>query len=100
LEEQEIPTDENWTVGEIAGCCEMAEQQGISLVKAATKVPLCYRGTGKKKIDELFKWAEEAEILDAETGEKFVPLRKQKRAKASSSKATTRAPRRGVRKVD
>ena len=100
LEEQKLPTDENWTVGEIAGCCEMAEQQGISLVKAATKVPLCYRGTGKKKIDELFKWAEEAEILDAETGEKFVHPSKQKRTKTASSKTTTRAPRRGVRKVD
>lgn len=95
LDEQKLPNDESWTCGEIAGCCKKAEQQGISLVEAAAYVPLCYRGSGKKKIDKLFDWAEDSGCLDAETGKHFVHPRKQKstrvsRAKGSGSKAPKR----------
>lgn len=100
LEQQELPNDENWTVGEIAECCKIAEQQRLSLKDAEKYVKRVYKGDSKKEQDVLFEWAEEADCMCVETGEKFVHPSKQKRARASSSKATTRAPRRGVRKVD
>lgn len=95
LAEQELPNDESWTCGEIAGCCKKAEQQGISLIKAATYVPLCYRGSGKQKIDKLFDWAENSGCLDAETGEQFLKPSKQKVAKVSRSRGSgAKAPKR------
>ena len=100
LEQQEPPNDENWTVGEIAECCKIAEQQRLPLKDAEKYVKRVYKGDGKKEQDALFEWAEDADCMCVETGEKFVHPRKQKRTKSASSKPTTRAPRRGVRKVD
>jgi len=95
LDEQKLPDDENWTCGEIAGCCKKAEQQGVSLIDAAAYVPLCYRGTGKEKIDKLFDWAEDSGCLDAETGKHFIHPRKRKSTRVSRSKSGgSRAPRR------
>ncbi len=96
LPEQKIPKDDYWTPADISVCCKMAEQQGVSLVDAAKFIKICYSGTGKKVIDDLMDWAENAGCLDAETGELFVPPKKQK-AKAASRK--TKAPKRTVRNL-
>lgn len=94
LEEQELPSDEHWTPSDISVCCKMAEQQGVSLVDAAKFIKICYSGTGKKVIDDLMDWAENAGCLDAETGELFVHPRRRK-----SAPSTSKAPKRTVRSV-
>lgn len=102
LEQQDRPEDDNWTIGEIAHCCKLAEQQHDSLVSVRKLVQNVYHGGAKKQQDEMFEWAEEAQCICAETGEKFIHPRKRKRTttrSASTSKAT-RAPRRNTRKVD
>ncbi len=94
LEEQDIPADEHWTPSDISVCCKMAEQQGVSLVDAAKFIKICYSGTGKKVIDDLMDWAENAGCLDAETGELFVHPRRKKSASSAG-----KAPKRTVRSV-
>ncbi len=96
LPEQKIPKDDFWTPADISVCCKMSEQQGVDLVAASKFIKICYSGTGKKAIDELMSWAEDSGCLDAETGELFVPPKKQK-AKASRK---TKAPKRTVRNLN
>mgnify|MGYP003641544847 CR=1 FL=1 len=93
LDEQKIPKDEYWTPADIEVCCKMSEQQGISLKEAAKYIKISYSGTGKKVLDDLMDWAENAGCIDAETNELFVHPRKQK------SKAASKMPKRTVRSV-
>jgi len=94
LAAQELPKDDYWTPADISVCCKMAEQQGISVREAAKYIKICYSGTGKKVLDDLMDWAENAGCLDAETGELFVHPRRTKPASSGN-----KAPKRTVRSV-
>ena len=95
LDEQPIPADDYWTPADISVCCKMAEQQGVSLVAASKFIKICYSGTGKKVIDDLMDWAENAGCLDAETGELFVHPNKTA-IKRSATK--TKTPKRKMKR--
>jgi hypothetical protein len=93
LAEQSLPSDDHWTPADIMSCCRLAELQQCSVKEASRWITPSYE-KNQKQMDELMDWAEGAGCICAETGERFVHPRKNR--KSSTSKVTRKVRQRST----